>query len=418
MQKVRSIAFIVSVLAVMGSMVLYQAAGFLLPGFETKTTSSIEGRAFLTLHDLAEDSFDDGSFQSDFEQYAADAFPFKDEFSLCNAGIQRAEIKLAAVPFGYDAYPTFFGSDVFALESEGVLNSYHQPIQLPGTASYAHVEAWCGALNAAAESHPDVAFDVCVTLQLRQSERDPMYGYVRGYPLMDKESVEDLWGGFLGESIDLHVFDAPLEMSVDEAWYRNDHHWQAPYAVDSYGVLAAESGWAPVSWDDADHIQVVPAWYGSNARNGLDLGFQSAFVDHAYDFSDYRYYKLTDSGKGEMFELGKRQGYLDGAVGENDIDMTNVYSEYYGNGAVWIENPNAQKGTTCLVVGDSMSYSIRRYIALNFESTICIVPGNVSTDGNVDWYADRYDVDHVVVLGHAYAPDFIYSMSPGFLGTD
>ena len=89
--------------------------------------------------------------------------------------------------------------------------------------------------------------------------------------------------------------------------------------------------------------------------------------------------------------------------------------DYYGEANSDIVNAGNKNGRTCLLVGDSFSLCLKRYIAANYERTICILPGNEKAHKRLARYIEDYDVDDVIVMMHPLKSFYIAETSPRFM---
>ena len=415
-ERIRNIAFTAVVALLLFSAILYQAADALIPGFEAAETSNAEGRDFVTWSDVRENTLVDGSFQDEFEQFAADSIPAKDTVVVTNAALQRFGIASSAKVFGYDVYPTFFDSEYLTSQTDQRILPMPTAVPREGSRPMKNLETWCATLSEAASTHPDTRFVVEIVPQVRQDDTNPAYRYVRGANLMDEEWIQQEWGGRLDDSIVFNVDGIVDREELRTQWFTTDHHWTIERALHTYNDIGSRLGWTPVPYESAPVVQVTPEWYGSDARRALDFEFASTMYDQADDFSSLEFYKISNGQRsGGPIELGKREAFLGGELGSEDIAKYSAYTDYYGNGSAWIENTAQDNGKTCLLIADSFGYGFRRYVAMNYETTITLFPGNGHVGHTVDWFIEEYDVDDVVVITHAQSPDFIANESAGFL---
>ena len=415
MGKAINVVFLALVGALVFSAIAFQVADRLVPSFEAPKSSSVEGRKYVQFEDVVEKSVVDGEFQDSFEQYAADSVPLKESLVALSAALQRQGIVTANIPFGYRVYPTFFSSEYCAVPEDGLLVSL--PARAPGSGSSTarHIDDWTATLSHSAENHPDVRFLVNVSLQVRQDDSDPTYDHVSSYKKIDAGWVRAAWDKGLDDSIDFVVDDVAGYDEVRDGWFATDHHWKLEHALSSYNKIADEMGLRHVEWDDAPAVEAVPSWRGSHARRGLDFDYTDSIVDQAYDFSELSYKSYNEQGVGKEIENGKREAVLAGEFDARRMSLDDAYSDYYGNKPAVVENAGPNNGRTCLLVGDSLSYVLRRYIAFNYKRTVCVHPGNGKVDRTLDSFIDEFDADDVIVLTHALSPDFIAQQSPKFL---
>ena len=372
--------------------------------------SSLEARYYTPLPQLDADSFLNGSFQDSLDGFLADHIPGRDDAVLFNAGLQRASIATAAASFGFDVYPTFFESDYYAIPRDGILSGRVE--QAPTGEAREQLDAWVRTLNEAARNHPEKRFVYDCVIRHDQSSFNPTYRYYDN--CLDAAWVQ---ANFL-DKLDPHIETmADAVTSYDEIkteWFPNDGHWTLKRALDSYNAIAEKLALKKYPYENP--ITVTDSWYGDYARSGSDLDVSATLEDLPLDFSYLTFYYLDDVG-GTPRDMGLRDSVL---AGETELwsDGFSMYYEYFGGGSAEVVNSGEHNGKTLLLVGDSLTYCLTRYLASSYEHTVFLLPGNGRFDETMERYIERYNPDDVVFLMHASKYLSIAEYSPAFMGLD
>ena len=330
---------------------------------------------------------------------------------LLSSSLQRHGIAQSAAVHGFDVFPSFYGSDV--IEDASARRLLEMPETQRSTKRQKQLTA---VLNAAAQAYPDVRFTVDFVLQPNQSSNNPAYGLVSKGPLVNEAWVQKNCVEPLDNRIDAFV-DTVDESASQFSTFTTDHHWTLERALQSYNRIADAWGLAPAVWDDSKAVLVSSSWYGSYTRKGLDANYASSLIDQGDDFSNLTFRTLKTQRVLEDRRSGLRDAYLAGQpAGEMEHDrFTSLYMSYYGESNAEIVNSGQNNGRTCLLVGDSFSLCLKRYIASNYERTICLLPGNKMVKRSLSRYIEDYEVDDVIVMMHPQKCSFIAKESPRFM---
>ncbi len=93
-----------------------------------------------------------------------------------------------------------------------------------------------------------------------------------------------------------------------------------------------------------------------------------------------------------------------------------MYYEYFGGGQMEVRNSGANNGRNILVITDSLSYLLTRFIASNYDQSTFLLPGNDHFASSFEDYIERYNPDDVIVLTHVSKYLSIAEFSPEFIG--
>lgn len=356
-----------------------------------KNRSYLEGKTYASFPDPTVESFAEGEFQAGIEDYVADRFPARDNVLLLNAAWQRSLITCSARLFGYDVYPTFYGSDY----------AYDEPrdevVQVLDEATPTlreRYEAAAEAYRDFADRHPELRCYFYEVDRMSSSSRNPTHDLVG--PSVDTEFLDEHFFDLLGESvvrIDGSFADTD---ELSSAFFRTDHHWGAPAAYDEYekmlSVMLPDA--APAEVAERVTWEEVP-FYGSTVRSGLCLTREPDYIeDLLVDMSEYTV--AVDGKERDASSLDHASAYARGEVGEDPF--TNRYAEYFHGdfGLLEIGNASSQTDRVLLIVGDSFDNCVDRYFAANYRTVYVFDPRHAST--GVEELLSSNEVDDVLFL--------------------
>lgn len=357
-----------------------------------KERSYLEGREYEGFPDLSLTDIESGDFQSDFEQYMADAMPMHDGIMLLNAGIQRSSIAIAAAPFGYETYPTFYGSN-YAYDSR---NDSVVETSVSGTDKLASdCENAAESYAAFAESYPELDFVFYRVDRVSSSSNNPTSELVSN--AVDTEYLTEHFFSHLGDKIAVVDGLATSQEEVFEWYYRSDHHWETPTAYQAYADILAvlkpgepTVGYEEIVWDD------VP-FFGSLSRSGLCPVSDSDFIrDYWIDLAGLEV--VVDGEPISVNLLDHRSKYESGEMAEDPY--TNRYAEYFHGdyGLIEIHNEVASSDDALLIVGDSFTNPMERFFASSYRDIYVFDARH--NDEPLHEFIAEHDIDDVAfVLG-------------------
>lgn len=372
--------------------------------------AKVEGRSnsqtLSVRENLSVEGLFSGNLQDAVSQKVGDMFPLRDAGLLTYGGLQRGAIGLANLVAGYSVTPAFYGS-AYAVDWLGEtvvpIASKVDEVNLEG------MRAVAAAVNAAQESHPDVRFVYDQLWDMYSSDQNPTYALQTG--TYTKELFDENLGDMLDSRVRVVWDPIASEDELRDEWLRTEHHWTLERALASYGRVGELLGWDEVPYEGA--VRVSERWYGANARHALFLGFEDELWDLPTDFSSLR----VRTADGEDVLRGARGQLTAGEEPENWGGPFDGYDSWYGVADELIyENKDGGDGQVCLVVGLSYEKPIDPYIALNYETTVCLDVVNVGKDKSLSDYIDEYQVDDVVFQLGLTSYKSVMERSAGFLG--
>lgn len=392
--KTRNLVFAVAVAlilcATLGLKALYRM-GVPLPEWlgTANENSHLEGKVYQKHPNASLASFEEGALQSELESYLADAVPFRDGVLLANAGLQRIGIATAAGIFGFDAYPTFYGSNYAYLPTEGVV------CQTSEHWSERPYSTLAANLAARVAKHPEVDFVLYTVPRPRTGYYESSAGLVSNPE--SSSDVSDYLLSVAGEG--LTVVDSSPETfgSYRDAFFRTDHHWNITGAYQAYEDIAAALGFgdqlakptAEVAFDE-------PVFYGSHARAGLITDVSDHIVDYTFDLPAY-----TATADGEALDASAINDFELYQAGKwaTDSIFRDRYGEFYHSDYKELVLERTEKSGTgeLLLIADSYSNCIERLFLAHYDTVRVLDPRYAQT--TVSQYLDAHPaITDVVVL--------------------
>ena len=388
--RARNIVFIAVIAACLLSVVVYKAIIYFTP-LEEEESSALEARTYQNLPDLTWDLFSSGGYQDDFEQFVADSIPGRDAALLINAALQRSAISAANVPFGYEAYPTFYGSDYVVIPS---LNAVWAKAKTTSTVTQADMDKWAGVCAEVIECAPDADWLFYLCDRSNISEANP------AVTLSDNASdYSYITEGFLNLLPDsCIVVDGSYSDTEEfaEDHFLTDHHWSITGAMKAYESIIEALDKEPVKFGEVYVAYEGPFW-GSCARMGLALvGDADMICDVEYEKSSL---KVTANGV-EREESFLDESYAAGfTTYANSSLFENTYASYFHGdyGLIEMENLDMQNGESLLIIGDSFTDCMDRFFAENYQYVYVIDPRHYD-NGTIREFLGEHDVDDAVFI--------------------
>lgn len=361
--------------------------------------SHVEGRELTKRPKVSLANVGSHELQDQSEKYLSDSFPIKEQALLANARLQRVAIEQSAALFGFDVYPTFYGSEGAYYAPQDMLFAGPEVVQSDTAKKY---EDAARKYQAFSEKYPEVNMVAYSVQRDKSSFLNPLNSLMSD--TVDDDYMQEHFFSVLGNNITVIEDKCDDLEEYDDRFFRTDHHWQMLAAYDAYShimsVLSPDSAlvsdYQVVTWDN------VP-FYGSKARQYLCKTKTPDYItDYIIDMSG-----LTATVDGESVQVPEWfEGFDDYS---NDICSTQVfanrYGEYYHGDRLemHLANDGDNNGKTLLVLADSFSDNVERFFARNYKEVIVIDArkGDVSLGD----YVERYSVDDVLFLlsDHNYA---------------
>lgn len=395
--KIRSVTLLVCVAVILcctlGFKALYRL-GVPLPDFlgTAEETNYLEARQYAKVPTFSLDTFADGSFQDDLETYIGDALPVRDALLNASKASQRLAISQSASLFGFDIYPTFFGSSYLYYPAGDRV--FEAPKKT--TDEYAsNVSKTAAAISAFADQHSELSVYFAMPYRSGVLDMGPVSNLVsnqvgRGF------FEEMLYKKFASSVTVIDLTPASYE-EFDVGFYRTDLHWDIEGAYPAYVVINATMGNADSTVKNGELVHYEQAaWFGSSARSGLDLDTAPDVVeDYVFDLPEL---SVEQGGTTYGYDfLASAEAYSDGFV--NTKPCRELYANYFHSnfGEFTITNQSATSGKNLLLVGDSFTNCVERLFAASYD-TVYVLDPRYAEDSAEEFVAQHPDIDDVLFL--------------------
>lgn len=394
--KIRNVAFCLIAIVVLCAAVLYKAADMtdtLPEQLDNGKRSYLEGAPLQPLPEFSFAAFASGDLQDEVEDYLSGCWPARDEALLANAALQRAVIRAANIPWGFEAYHTFYGS------SHCYIPAYDAIIPTMSEATDNFKESLisaAGQYNEFASSHPQQRIIFYLPDKANITPSSPLASLQASAATW--ETYSEFFLSNLGESVT--AVSAPEESLSDyfATHFRTDHHWNMAGAYEGYRAIAEALGEEPL--DASDPQESAVPMYGSYARSGMLLPSEPDHImDYRfnYDFSQFSVHSSTD-GSGGSELLAADELLLNPSQCDNEL-FEDRYTEYFPNGGFFtkIANSSRNNGKNLLIVGDSYSRPISRLLASHYSNTYLFDP-RATEDITIQTLLNEYQIDDILFI--------------------
>lgn len=353
--------------------------------------------------------FSKEKFQSDLNTTVENSIPYRAAVLLQNAAVQRSAIAASNALFGFEAYPTFFGSEQIYLPASNALAKMPEQAQEQKTAG---TEDFATGLAAVARANIDKQFFVVVADQSDTSLANPASQLV-SKRYTTPESVETLSLAAEAENVDV------IGVCYDEVgdyyqhFYRSDHHWNGYGTLQAYDALMDAANLTPQRNNNSETIEFPDIRSnGSYARKGLML-INEIVREPRFDLSD-----IQATGK-TIPPIMQPEGT---ALIHNDImgSVFDFYSTWYGSSGVTanlvVTNNAPLTDTKALIIMDSFNDSLHWLIAQNHRETQCMLDLKNDREGpeTLQERIDDSGADVVYFVGNPLAYARVTSTHPNY----
>ena len=346
--------------------------------------SDLEVRDYATAPEVSAASLLDGSLQDGTEAWLADSLPRRDDAMMLSAAAQRLPISLAASALGYEAYPTFYGSDYVYWPGRGSALASAQTATPESEGSISRVAAALGAL---ADGLDGASFYAYWVDRLQTSSMNPTAGL-----MPDPVDTEWLARNLYGELEGYRVIDAGVygdygtgDPSIYDDFFLTDHHWHGTTAYRAYAdcVHAMLGEGEPLAEVLREYV-VRPDFYGTASRLGrCDAAGPDHIRDFVVDLSGVRAYVHDGAEWSEVGPEGLVSTERYEAGGYDPDRYALRYEDYFHPNypLLVIDNPGAaHPERTLLMIVDSYSNALERFFSANYGRVIAWDPRSDSVD--------------------------------------
>lgn len=331
-----------------------------------------------------------GDLQNAFEDFLSENIPAKGVALLTNAAVQRSAIEASNVLFNWPCYPSFYSSTI------GVDALHDRLFELPTNATdYAKqaIGKRAQAMTTFAERHADLRTFVYIAPDAGKVDDGP------AVPLMSNpETYSWICEEFLSNKGDalLWIDGQVSEEDILKWWYKTDHHWNTLGAFDAYIRIAKALGFGEELLEPSGAQTIEqPRFYGASARVGLDGDYYDEVTELLFD--SFPEYAVAIDGK-EVAESELFETDLDAITWQSN-QFANRYTELYHTDFATIEitNPASDSNKGLLIVGDSYTNCMERFLAAHYKTTYVFDPRNTSTTLD-EFLAEHEDISDIVFL--------------------
>ena len=362
-------------------------AGIFADGGQDVRKSYLEGREYQLRPDFSIERFASRAYQDEFEQYAADAVPMRDLVLLENAWLQRQTIIVANAVFGFDVYPTFFGSEYLACPTYETIAEY------PSSQRTVTDDVLGKPLRAVwnmVGSHPGIQWRFALVERSRNALSNPAHDLVSmhaDYNYYRTKFLEKLPTAC--PYVDISVGDKKHYL---QGYFHTDHHTQISGAIDAYKKICTTFGRKPLADLEIARIYDGP-FYGSEARNGLIVDYFDTLEDVVK--SPVEFIVEVDGRQEPLSWLNR--GYGQGGDPYAPTErFANAYAEWFHKDAGEIHISNSKGKGSLLIVGDSFTNNMDYLFAYSYRDVYILDPRHY--EGILEDFLKRHEVDDALFL--------------------
>lgn len=320
---------------------LFTAAGLLKPD---RTFSPAENRYLAQKPKISMESFFNGEFSSDYEEYITDQFIGRDRWIGIKAVTELALGKK-------DINGVYIGKDDYLIEMQNDIDVEK---------AYSNADRMLAFLNKEAEilGKDHVSMMIVPTAAAVLTDKLPAYAKnfdQDGYITYMKEAMQGIF---------VDVRDVFKEHANEYLYYRTDHHWTTYGAFLAYEQWANELGFMPYDREDFE-IRLVADDFLGTVYSKVHLARRADEI-FLYEVKDDIRYDID-------INMGERQ--MDSLYAPDRLETKDKYSVFLdGNNAVSdiTTTGGKQDGDTLLVIKDSYAHCFVPFVANHYARTVVI----------------------------------------------
>lgn len=308
--------------------------------------------------------FKEGEFQSALETEIENFIPCKASVLIGQATLQRDAIAASNALFGWEWYPTFYGSEILtSCENDLLVSAIVKKSETVATG----LESTARLYNEVASSHPDIDFYI-------------------GMPSSGSSSTftNDLVSNSVDVNyIDEHCFDLLddrikyVDLIIDnidqykELYFKTDHHWKMNGGYRAYALIAEKMGLSDDILPMGEPIGFDVEFFGSKARVGLDTATgPDDLIDYHFELPQFSVFNSFDHIDQEdpLDFIASTEAYSNGKA--TSKPFANHYANYFHTDLDFIElraNTEKSQGRSLLIAGDSFTNNMERLFLNNFD---------------------------------------------------
>lgn len=349
--------------------------GLLLIFIPDALFSENENRVLAQMPDVSLQNILDGSFESDFESYITDQFPFRDFFVSVNTSVSVALLHKR------DINGVYIGSDGYLLEKFENIDTALMQKQINAVSRFSE------------------RFDVPVYFAVVPTSvsvyKDKLPAFAPAETVTDSENISnqkdyiDLFYFSLPETVNtIDVYSVLVEHKNEYIYYRTDHHWTTLAAFYAYEAICKEIGIESDDISDFDIVSVTDEFYGTLFSKG-NFSVPPDTISR-FDRKKSISYTVSFDGAEPVNTL----------YDENYLDKKDKYAYFMsGNTAHTVINTDADTGKTAVFIKDSYTHCLLPFFISHFDTIHMIDPRYIGQ--NLTDYISALDPDQIIIIYNA-----------------
>lgn len=336
--------------------------------------SESENRILAKAPEIKLKSITDGSFESGFENYITDQFPFRDFFVRSNTAVSMYAL------FKRDINGVYIGKDGFLFEKFENIDKDRMDKQINALSVFSErLDApvfFAIAPNSIAVYGNNLP-------AFAPAEKNSNSGI-----LSNQRDYIDLFYSSLPSSITtINLLPTFEEKKEEYIYYRTDHHWTTLGAFYAYQTICEYLGITPNSMDDYNITQVSNDFYGTLFSKG---NFPvSPDTISRFDLKNPISCSIVSDGENKP-----------SLYDESYLSKKDKYSYFMsGNPAHLTVTTNAHSSKTAVFIKDSYTHCLLPFFIAHFDTIHMIDPRYISE--NLTEYVSSLNPDIVIVIYNA-----------------
>lgn len=272
---------------------------------------------------------------------------------IANAALQRSAISLSNEIFGWDRYPTYFGSSYIycpALKALGQIPSL-------STESLPDYNHFCDSIESYSRNNPNQSITIFLVDMSSTSASNPAMQYVRA-----KATTSDVSGYMksrLSGCQNVRIVDNSYvdPIAYYDDFFKSDHHWNARGAFKASELLLSRSMSSGTSEEIPYRPIDGPPYSGAFARSSLCL-----IEDTPFDFAD-PFESIVFDSNGETLSGEEHPAYCEA----NWLNRHFQFYDLYYNFAPSVINTAKPGSGNAVIICDSFGGALLRPIATSYD---------------------------------------------------
>jgi len=317
----------------------------------------------------------DGTFESDFESYVTDQFPFRDFWVRSNTIVSMSLLNKK------DINGVYIGDDGYLLEKFENINIDRLNNQIEALTKF---DGW---------NDTPISFAIVPTSLSIYKEKLPAFAPAETVTdsdvLSNQKDYIDRFYSSLPQTVNTIDLYSVLDSHKDEyIYYRTDHHWTTLAAFYAYEEICKEFGIESYDISDFDQIAVSDSFYGTFYSKGNFPVAPDTIMrfDHKTPVS----YTLSSDG-GPIRDTFYADEYL---------EKKDKYAYFMsGNPAHMTVNTEAGTGETLVIVKDSYTHCLLPFFVPHFDTIHMIDPRYINQ--NMTDFIAPLEPDQILIIYNA-----------------